>query len=41
MVTFAGAEVPRSPFEVNIAPLRTSGIKAFGPGLKGRNSIDI
>ena len=35
MVTFAGAEVPRSPFEVNIAPLRTSGIKAFGPGLKG------
>ena len=35
MVTFANAEIPRSPFEVNISPLRTSNIKAFGPGLKG------
>ena len=35
MVTFANQEIPRSPFEVNISPLKTSNIKAYGPGLKG------
>ncbi len=35
MVTFANQEIPRSPFEVNIAPFKRSSIKAYGPGLKG------
>ncbi|XP_034239661.1 filamin-A isoform X3 [Thrips palmi] len=35
MVTYAGQEVPRSPFEVNVGPHRDTKIKAYGPGLKG------
>ncbi len=35
MVTFAGQEIPRSPFEVNISPFRRTNIRAYGPGLKG------
>lgn len=35
MITFANQEIPRSPFEVNIGPHKTSKIKVYGPGLKG------
>ena len=35
MVTFAGQEIARSPFEVTISPHKTTSIKAYGPGLKG------
>jgi filamin len=35
MVTFANVEIPRSPFEVNISPHKTTTIKAYGPGLRG------
>jgi len=35
MVTFAGQEIPRSPFEVNVGPHRESKIRAWGPGLTG------
>lgn len=35
MVTFAGQEVPRSPFEVNVGPHKDTKIRAHGPGLKG------
>jgi len=35
MITWGGKEIPRSPFEVNIAPHKSTKIKAFGPGLKG------
>ncbi|XP_046683134.1 filamin-A isoform X3 [Homalodisca vitripennis] len=35
MVTFAGTEVPKSPFEVNVGPYKETAIKAYGPGLVG------
>ena len=35
MVTFAGQEIARSPFEVTISPHKMTNIKAYGPGLKG------
>ncbi len=35
MVTFAGQEVPRSPFEVNVGPYKETKIEVFGPGLVG------
>lgn len=35
MVTFAGQEVPRSPFEVNVGSHKNTNIRAYGPGLKG------
>lgn len=35
MVTFAGQEVPRSPFEVNVGPYKETRIQAYGPGLVG------
>ena len=35
MITWAGKEIQRSPFEVNVSPLKSSKIKAFGPGLQG------
>jgi filamin len=34
MITFANQEIPRSPFEVNVGPVKNSNIKAYGPGLK-------
>ncbi|XP_052835830.1 filamin-A isoform X10 [Drosophila gunungcola] len=33
MVTFAGQEVPKSPFEVKVGPKKESSIVAYGPGL--------
>ena len=36
MITWAGKEIPRSPFEVNVSPLKSSKIKAYGPGLQGK-----
>ncbi|XP_017885701.1 filamin-A isoform X4 [Ceratina calcarata] len=35
MITYCGAEIPKSPFEVNVGPYRESSIRAFGPGLHG------
>ncbi|KAJ9576572.1 hypothetical protein L9F63_025532, partial [Diploptera punctata] len=35
MVTFAGQEIPRSPFEVNVSPFKQTRIRAYGPGLAG------
>ncbi|XP_066996805.1 filamin-A isoform X2 [Anabrus simplex] len=35
MVTFAGQEIPRSPFEVNVGPFKETMIQAYGPGLAG------
>lgn len=35
MVTFAGQEVPKSPFEVNVGPYKETKIQAYGPGLIG------
>ena len=35
MITFAGQEIPRSPFEVNVAPYKDTKIRAYGPGLTG------
>lgn len=35
MVTFAGQEIPRSPFDVNVGPYKQSMIRAYGPGLTG------
>ncbi|KAK6619966.1 hypothetical protein RUM44_006366 [Polyplax serrata] len=35
MVTFAGQEIPRSPFEVNVGPFKETKIRAYGPGLSG------
>lgn len=35
IVTFAGQEIPKSPFEVNVGPKKESSIVAFGPGLTG------
>ncbi|XP_070493670.1 filamin-A isoform X2 [Chironomus tepperi] len=33
MITFAGQEIPKSPFDVVVGPKKESSIKAFGPGL--------
>lgn len=33
MITYGGKEIPKSPFEVNVAPYKESNIRAFGPGL--------
>lgn len=33
MVTFAGQEVPRSPFEVNVGPYKETAIRVYGSGL--------
>lgn len=35
MVTFAGSEVPKSPFEVNVGPYMETDIRVYGPGLVG------
>ncbi|XP_021916471.1 filamin-A isoform X2 [Zootermopsis nevadensis] len=35
MVTFAGQEIPRSPFDVNVGPYKQTRIRAYGPGLAG------
>lgn len=35
MITFAGKEIPRSPFEVNVGPYKETLIRAYGPGLTG------
>lgn len=35
MVTYAGTEVPKSPFEVNVGPYKETAIRAYGPGLVG------
>lgn len=32
-ITFAGQEIPKSPFDVAVGPKKESSIKAFGPGL--------
>jgi len=34
-VTYGGADIPKSPFPVLIAPHKSSRIRAFGPGLEG------
>lgn len=35
MIKFGGQEIPKSPFEVNVGPVKTSKIRAYGPGLTG------
>lgn len=35
MITFAGSEIPKSPFEVSVGPYKETLIKAYGPGLNG------
>ncbi|XP_023712514.1 filamin-A isoform X3 [Cryptotermes secundus] len=35
MVSFAGQEIPRSPFDVNVGPYKQTRIHAYGPGLVG------
>lgn len=35
MITFAGHEIHKSPFEVNVGPYKETLIKAYGPGLAG------
>lgn len=35
MVTFAGQEIYKSPFEVNVGPYKETNIRAYGPGLDG------
>ncbi|XP_050531190.1 filamin-A isoform X2 [Daktulosphaira vitifoliae] len=35
MVTFAGQEVPKSPFEVHVMSYKETLIRAYGPGLTG------
>ncbi|XP_060516412.1 filamin-A isoform X2 [Cylas formicarius] len=35
MVTFAGQEIHKSPFEVNVGPYKETLIRAYGPGLVG------
>lgn len=35
MITFAGQEIYKSPFEVNVGPYKETQIKAYGPGLVG------
>lgn len=33
MVTFAGQEIPKAPFEVHVGPYKETLIRAYGPGL--------
>lgn len=35
MVTFAGQEIPKAPFEVHVGPYKETLIRAYGPGLTG------
>lgn len=35
MITFAGQEIYKSPFEVNVGPYKETSIRAYGPGLVG------
>ncbi|XP_068916696.1 filamin-A isoform X4 [Tenebrio molitor] len=35
MITFAGQEIYKSPFEVNVGPYKETLIRAYGPGLVG------
>jgi filamin len=35
MITFAGQEIYKSPFEVNVSPYKETLIRAYGPGLVG------
>ncbi|KAF2884976.1 hypothetical protein ILUMI_21197 [Ignelater luminosus] len=35
MITFAGQEIYKSPFEVNVGPYKETQIRAYGPGLVG------
>lgn len=35
MVTFAGQEIHKSPFEINVGPYKETQIRAYGPGLLG------
>ncbi|KAK4872119.1 hypothetical protein RN001_016243 [Aquatica leii] len=35
MITFAGQEIYKSPFEVNVSPYKETQIRAYGPGLNG------
>lgn len=35
MITFAGTEIAKSPYEVNIGPYKETMIRAYGPGLVG------
>ncbi|RZC35933.1 filamin-A [Asbolus verrucosus] len=35
MITFAGQEIYKSPFEVNVGPYKETLIRAYGPGLAG------
>lgn len=35
MITFAGQEIHKSPFEVNVGPYKETEIRAYGPGLIG------
>ncbi|VVC42331.1 Hypothetical protein CINCED_3A018391 [Cinara cedri] len=35
MVTFAGQEIPKAPFEVHVNPYKETAIRAYGPGLTG------
>lgn len=33
MITFAGKEIPKAPFEVHVNPYKETLIRAYGPGL--------
>ncbi|XP_050427022.1 filamin-A isoform X1 [Adelges cooleyi] len=35
MITFAGQEIPKAPFEVHVNPYKETSIRAYGPGLTG------
>lgn len=35
MIKYGGQEIPKSPFEVNVGPIKESRIRAYGPGLSG------
>lgn len=35
MITFAGQEIPKAPFEVHVTPFKETLIRAYGPGLTG------
>lgn len=35
MITFAGQEIPKAPFEVHVNPYKETLIRAYGPGLTG------
>ncbi|KAF7274400.1 hypothetical protein GWI33_012941 [Rhynchophorus ferrugineus] len=35
MITFAGQEIHKSPFDVNVGPYKETRIRAYGPGLTG------